>query len=37
MKNDLLDIDEEFEKEMKRYREYELNRFKLNICDYFKV
>jgi len=37
MKNELLDIDNEFEKEMKLYREHELNRFKLNICDYFKV
>lgn len=37
MKNDLLDIDEEFEKEMKEYREYELKRFKLKIFDYFKV
>jgi len=37
MKNELLDIDNEFEKEMKLYRDHELNRYKLNICDYFKV
>jgi hypothetical protein len=37
MKNDLLDIDEEFEKEMKLYREYELKRFKFYFLDYFKV
>ena len=37
MKNDLLDIDTEFEKEMKQYREYELNRCKLRLLDYFKV
>jgi hypothetical protein len=37
MKNDLLDIDSEFEKEMKKYREYELRRFKLRFLDYFKV
>lgn len=37
MKNDLLDIDEEFEIEMKKYREYELKRFKIYFFDYFKV
>lgn len=37
MKNDLLDIDEEFELEMKKYREHELNRFKFYFLDYFKV
>lgn len=37
MKNDLLDIDQEFELEMKKYREFELNRFKLSFLDYFKV
>jgi hypothetical protein len=37
MKNDLLDIDKEFEKEMKQYREYELRRCKLKLLDYFKV
>lgn len=37
LKNDLLDIDNEFEYEMKIYREKEINRYKLKICDYFKV
>jgi hypothetical protein len=37
MKNDLLNIDTEFETEMRQYREYELKRFKLKIFDYFKV
>jgi hypothetical protein len=37
MKNELLDIDTEFETEMKKYRDNQINRFNLKILDYFKV
>lgn len=37
IKNDLLNIDSQFEVEMEKYREYQLKRFKLTLYDYFKV
>jgi hypothetical protein len=37
VKNDLLNIDSQFEEEMKKYREYQLKRFNLSVYDYFKV
>jgi cell division protein ZapA (FtsZ GTPase activity inhibitor) len=37
VKNDLLNIDSQFEVEMEKYREYQLKRFKLTLYDYFKV
>lgn len=37
VKNDLLNIDNQFEVEMEKYRDYQLKRFKFTLYDYFKV